>query len=277
MKAAMVMLLCLTVILATVAGNEESCEPGTTFKRGCNECSCTSSGRPACTKKACPPGILRPGRAARALSRLPSNLNGFSACETEKLTSYKDDTVKSIKCAFASMRRPVACNSLFVLRVPSHLIGEKPHLKSVLLVSQQGEGGTVTERLGCSPPTMVNRAQSPADSLRIFTSGNRVGRCRWSVDFLGDLSFTPPFNSGVTPYLPHVTLIGSEDLADGVALECNDGGTGIPRENPLASGIVQHDPHMRKYGSEPAGDRVQIAVVGGERPIHRPTAVPLPG
>ncbi|KAJ8870417.1 hypothetical protein PR048_029439 [Dryococelus australis] len=37
------------------------------------------------------------------------------------------------------------------------------------------------ERLDCSPPTKATRVQSPAGSLRIFASGNRAGRCRWSV------------------------------------------------------------------------------------------------
>ncbi|XP_063245095.1 serine protease inhibitor I/II-like [Bacillus rossius redtenbacheri] len=53
MKAALVLLLCLVAVLATANG--EACEPGTSVKRGCNTCSCTSNGVLACTKKSCPP------------------------------------------------------------------------------------------------------------------------------------------------------------------------------------------------------------------------------
>ncbi|KAJ8867719.1 hypothetical protein PR048_031522 [Dryococelus australis] len=56
------------------------------------------------------------------------------------------------------------------------------------------------ERLACSPPTKAIRVQSPAGSLRIFACGNRAGRCRWSADFLEDLTFPPPFHSGAAPY-----------------------------------------------------------------------------
>ncbi|KAJ8871810.1 hypothetical protein PR048_028150 [Dryococelus australis] len=59
---------------------------------------------------------------------------------------------------------------------------------------------------GVSHPTRANRVQSPAGSLRIFASGNRDGRCRWSAGFL------PPLHSGAAPFSFHFTLIGSQDL-----------------------------------------------------------------
>ncbi|KAJ8897553.1 hypothetical protein PR048_002902 [Dryococelus australis] len=74
-------------------------------------------------------------------------------------------------------------------------------------------GAAVAERLACSPSTKANRFQSPAGSLRIFVSGNRAGRCRWSLGFLGDLPFRPPLHSSAAPFSPHFTLIGSQDLA----------------------------------------------------------------
>ncbi|KAJ8878849.1 hypothetical protein PR048_019438 [Dryococelus australis] len=61
---------------------------------------------------------------------------------------------------------------------------------------------TVAERLACSPPSKAIRVQSPVGSFRIFACGNRVGRCRWSVGFLGDLPFPPPFHFGTAPYSP---------------------------------------------------------------------------
>ncbi|KAJ8869871.1 hypothetical protein PR048_028880 [Dryococelus australis] len=56
-------------------------------------------------------------------------------------------------------------------------------------------GATVAEWLYCSPP--------PTGSLRIFTSGDRAGRCRWSAGFLGSLPFYRPF----VPALLHSHLI----------------------------------------------------------------------
>ncbi|KAJ8869644.1 hypothetical protein PR048_028637 [Dryococelus australis] len=49
-------------------------------------------------------------------------------------------------------------------------------------------GGTVAERFARSPTTKANRVQSRFRH-RIFASGNRAGRCRWSAGFLGDLQF----------------------------------------------------------------------------------------
>ncbi|KAJ8868621.1 hypothetical protein PR048_030160 [Dryococelus australis] len=63
-------------------------------------------------------------------------------------------------------------------------------------------GTTVAERLACSPSTKAIRVQSSAGSLQIFACGNRAGRCRWSVGFLGVLPFPPPFHSGAAPYSP---------------------------------------------------------------------------
>ncbi|KAJ8867482.1 hypothetical protein PR048_031284 [Dryococelus australis] len=63
------------------------------------------------------------------------------------------------------------------------------------------QGATMAERLACSPPTKAILVQSPAGSHRIFTRGNRAGRCRWQV-FVGDIPFPPLFNSGAAPYSP---------------------------------------------------------------------------
>ncbi|KAJ8880696.1 hypothetical protein PR048_017166 [Dryococelus australis] len=62
-------------------------------------------------------------------------------------------------------------------------------------------GAEVAEQLDRSPPTKANRVRSPAGSLRIFASGDRAGRCRWSADFLGNLRFPPPLDSSAAPYL----------------------------------------------------------------------------
>ncbi|KAJ8882478.1 hypothetical protein PR048_014289 [Dryococelus australis] len=61
-------------------------------------------------------------------------------------------------------------------------------------------GAVVAKRLACSPPTKANLVQSPAGSPRIFTCGNRVGRCRWSAGILEDLSFHPPLHTCAAPY-----------------------------------------------------------------------------
>ncbi|KAJ8878508.1 hypothetical protein PR048_019086 [Dryococelus australis] len=75
-----------------------------------------------------------------------------------------------------------------------------------------GGGGTVAERLTCSPPTKAFRVQSPAGSLRMLARGNRAGRCRWSAGFLGNLPFPLSYHSGTALYSPQsITLIGSQD------------------------------------------------------------------
>ncbi|KAJ8872508.1 hypothetical protein PR048_026114 [Dryococelus australis] len=61
------------------------------------------------------------------------------------------------------------------------------------------------ERLWDNLKREANRVQSPAVSLRIFASGNRAGRCRWSAGFLGDIPFPPPFHFGAAPFSPRFT------------------------------------------------------------------------
>ncbi|KAJ8867545.1 hypothetical protein PR048_031347 [Dryococelus australis] len=61
---------------------------------------------------------------------------------------------------------------------------------------------TVTERFARSPFTKAIRVQSPSRSLRIFASGNRAGRFRWSAVF---------FSALLHSHLDHP--FGSEDLA----------------------------------------------------------------
>ncbi|KAJ8866127.1 hypothetical protein PR048_033651 [Dryococelus australis] len=70
-------------------------------------------------------------------------------------------------------------------------------------------GATVAEQLACSPPTKAIWVQSSVGLLQIFSCGNHAGRCRWSVIFLGDLPFPPPFHPGSAPRSPRFTLIGS--------------------------------------------------------------------
>ncbi|KAJ8865832.1 hypothetical protein PR048_033354, partial [Dryococelus australis] len=73
-------------------------------------------------------------------------------------------------------------------------------------------GPTVTERLACSPPFLVNILQSPAGSLRYFARGNHAGRCRWSAGFIWDPPFPLPFHFDTAPCSAHFALIGSQDL-----------------------------------------------------------------
>ncbi|KAJ8898013.1 hypothetical protein PR048_003373 [Dryococelus australis] len=53
----------------------------------------------------------------------------------------------------------------------------------------------------------------PRPGHRIFASGNRAGRCRWSAGFLGYIPFPPPLPSGTAPYSLQSPIIGSQDLA----------------------------------------------------------------
>ncbi|KAJ8891936.1 hypothetical protein PR048_004495 [Dryococelus australis] len=45
-----------------------------------------------------------------------------------------------------------------------------------------------------------------------FVIGNRAERCHWPAGFFWDIPFSPPLHSGVAPFSPHFTLIGSQDL-----------------------------------------------------------------
>ncbi|KAJ8871215.1 hypothetical protein PR048_027521 [Dryococelus australis] len=56
-----------------------------------------------------------------------------------------------------------------------------------------------TIRLNCSLPTKQKRVQSPGGSLRIFASGTRAGRFRWSRIFSESSRFSPPLHSGADP------------------------------------------------------------------------------
>ncbi|KAJ8898035.1 hypothetical protein PR048_003395 [Dryococelus australis] len=57
-----------------------------------------------------------------------------------------------------------------------------------------GRGGVVVEPPTRHPPRR-NGLDSQRDHSRIFACGNRAGRCRWAVGFLGDLLFPPPLHS----------------------------------------------------------------------------------
>ncbi|KAJ8879795.1 hypothetical protein PR048_020403 [Dryococelus australis] len=52
-----------------------------------------------------------------------------------------------------------------------------------------------------SPPP-IPIGFNPRPGHRIFASGNRAGRRRWSAGFPGDLPFPPPSHSGAAPYSP---------------------------------------------------------------------------
>ncbi|KAJ8883122.1 hypothetical protein PR048_014962 [Dryococelus australis] len=74
------------------------------------------------------------------------------------------------------------------------------------------EGAAVVKQLEYQPPINSNQVQFPTGSLPDFRTRNRVGRCHWSADFLGDLQFPPPLQSGAAPCSPRFTLIGSQDF-----------------------------------------------------------------
>ncbi|KAJ8875154.1 hypothetical protein PR048_023047 [Dryococelus australis] len=71
-----------------------------------------------------------------------------------------------------------------------------------------GPGG-----LARSPPTKAIRARSPAGPLRIFASGNRAGRCRWSGWLSRGSPVSPAPSFQRRAIFTSITLIGSQDLA----------------------------------------------------------------
>ncbi|KAJ8882556.1 hypothetical protein PR048_014367 [Dryococelus australis] len=61
-------------------------------------------------------------------------------------------------------------------------------------------------------PTQANRVQSPAGSFPDFRKWESCRTMPLVAGFLEDLAFPPPLQSGATPFSPHFTLIGSQDL-----------------------------------------------------------------
>ncbi|KAJ8896133.1 hypothetical protein PR048_001476 [Dryococelus australis] len=143
----------------------------------------------------------------------------------------------------------------------------------------------------CSPPTYRRTGFDSRRGLsRIF-----AGLCRWSAGFLWDLPFPTALYSGIAPYSPHFTLIGSQDFhrfrllltvrsrePSRVIEVCSGsrmngrGETVDPRGNPPASGIVLHVSHVRKSESGPAGDRARFTLVGGEQANRSANTTPPP-
>ncbi|KAJ8873776.1 hypothetical protein PR048_024610 [Dryococelus australis] len=74
------------------------------------------------------------------------------------------------------------------------------HIKALLYMK-----GVLTSN--CLPP-MRSEFDSRRGRSRILPCGNRAGRCRWSVVFLGDLSFPPPLHSGGVSYPASLRLLG---------------------------------------------------------------------
>ncbi|KAJ8898440.1 hypothetical protein PR048_003800, partial [Dryococelus australis] len=77
------------------------------------------------------------------------------------------------------------------------------------VLADQGRGFPRIRPLYQTPRSGFN--PRPGHS-RIFASGNRVGRCRWSAGLIGDISFPPTLHSGAAPYSPLFALIGSQEL-----------------------------------------------------------------
>ncbi|KAJ8872081.1 hypothetical protein PR048_025682 [Dryococelus australis] len=94
--------------------------------------------------------------------------------------------------------------NLFVYSMPNHLLhmyylgARSLSLElycSISIKAASQFAGRVLSRL---PPRRTGF--NPRPGHRISASGNRAGRCRWSVGFLGDLPFPPPLHSGAAPY-----------------------------------------------------------------------------
>ncbi|KAJ8867047.1 hypothetical protein PR048_032909 [Dryococelus australis] len=111
---------------------------------------------------------------------------------------------------------------------------------------------TVSERLPCSPPTKAIRVQSPAGSPRVFVCDNRVGRCRCSAGFIGDLLISPPFHSGGAPYPPQspssalkTSMQGATSLADGQPI------ISVKRSGLLLTAWSREPTRVIEYGASP--------------------------
>ncbi|KAJ8873836.1 hypothetical protein PR048_024672 [Dryococelus australis] len=81
-------------------------------------------------------------------------------------------------------------------------------------------GASVAERLARSPPTMVNRVQSPAESLPNFRMWGILldgGESCWTMPLVGEFPRGSPVSPALSfrrcSILTSITLIGSQDLA----------------------------------------------------------------
>ncbi|KAJ8871403.1 hypothetical protein PR048_027720 [Dryococelus australis] len=89
---------------------------------------------------------------------------------------------------------------------------QRLHARSKSCISTVA-GAVVLLVLTTRLPAMRTGFDSPQGRSQIFTLGNRAEECRCSAGFLRDFPFPPPLHSGAAPYSPHITHIGSHDLA----------------------------------------------------------------
>ncbi|KAJ8878509.1 hypothetical protein PR048_019087 [Dryococelus australis] len=81
---------------------------------------------------------------------------------------------------------------------------------------------------------------------RIFASGNRAWRCRWSAGFLEDLPFPPPLNSVAASHSPHFTLIGpilfthSLTLLNSTVLHAGRSDSSVPQPAPISASLLSY-------------------------------------
>ncbi|KAJ8879943.1 hypothetical protein PR048_020564 [Dryococelus australis] len=73
-------------------------------------------------------------------------------------------------------------------------------------------GNKTTLNLEAAVAQQLEHLSYTKGALSVLASGNRAGRCRWSMGFLGVHLFPPPLHSSAAPYSPHFTLIGFQGL-----------------------------------------------------------------
>ncbi|KAJ8888408.1 hypothetical protein PR048_007898 [Dryococelus australis] len=108
---------------------------------------------------------------------------------------------------------------------PYSLKSPSSALKTLLLRAAQissltlsiGSKGSIVSYGGRAVRQLSSHRGKPgsitAGSLRIFASGNRARRCRWSWVFSGMSHFPRPFIPALLPFSPHSNRIGSQYLA----------------------------------------------------------------
>ncbi|KAJ8865930.1 hypothetical protein PR048_033453 [Dryococelus australis] len=170
---------------------------------------------------------------------LSSSLPRDQASAPPILAIGAPSTIKTLFSASSGKRRPITAGRRPRRLIPGHPATRTTHALDALVPPPSNtienkvfmpylgdqstdlhqilhtRSGTVgyANRLACSPPTKTILVQSPAGSLRIFASGNRPDRYRWSAGFLGDLPFSLSLPFRRCYILISSTLIGSQDLA----------------------------------------------------------------
>ncbi|KAJ8898232.1 hypothetical protein PR048_003592 [Dryococelus australis] len=212
-----------TCIKCAIAATRRSLNWRAVFSSHCEEAGCAhdeAPGAAACRHEACQEAARRAATVA-ALGRDPcrdfyqfacrggSSGGGAAADEALSLATLQRHVDRQLQReSFLHLRRRGAA----VVQQQSDSLNDRNRVlerdsECPLHRTQQSKSETLYRRTGFDSRWACSR---------IFACGDRAGRCRWSVGFVGNLTPPPPppapFHSGAAPFAPRFPLIRSRDL-----------------------------------------------------------------